>query len=73
MTLAFLADGSKHADVDAWGKREGMTVTFAPWHPDAEYICFKTGTLLSRNDKYPSGLVIVDEQGNPEPWTPCET
>jgi hypothetical protein len=31
---------------------------------------FKTGSLLSRNDEYPSGLVIVDEKGNPHPWTP---
>ena len=27
-----------------------------------------TGSLLSRNEEYPCGLVIVDEKGKPTPW-----
>lgn len=58
----------KHAEMDAYGKANGMTVTFATWHPNPQYVIFKTGSLLSRNDQYPSGLVIVDERGTPNPW-----
>jgi len=61
-------DGSKHAEMDAYGKANGMTVVFAPWHPNPEYRIFKTGSLASRNEKYPSGLVIVNERCAPQPW-----
>lgn len=61
-------DGSKHAAMDAYGKASGRTIVFAPWHPNPEYRIFKTGSLLSRNEEYPSGLVIVDESGKATPW-----
>lgn len=70
ITLAIQSDGSRHAEMDAYGKAHGMTVTFAPWHPNPQYRIFKTGTLLSGNEQYPSGLVIVNERGIPEPWKP---
>jgi hypothetical protein len=68
--IALPATGDRHAEMDAYGKANGMTVTYAAWHLNPEYRMFKTGSLLSRNDDYPSGLVIVDEKGNPHPWTP---
>lgn len=61
-------DGSKHAEMDAYGKANFLTVVFAPWHPNPEYRIFKTGSLLSRNEEFPSGLVIVNERGAPQPW-----
>lgn len=54
--------------MDTIGKAHGLTVVFAPWHPNPEYRIFKTGSLLSRNDEYPSGLVILNERGVPQPW-----
>jgi len=57
-----------HAEMDAYGKANGLTVTFAPWHPNPQYRIFKTGSLLSRNDEYPSGLIIVNDNGEPEIW-----
>lgn len=56
--------------LDTWGKTNDMTVTYAPWHPNPEFRVFKTGSLLSRNDEYPSGIVIVPEprKGDPYPW-----
>jgi hypothetical protein len=60
--------GDKHAEMDAYGKANSLTVVFAPWHPNLEYRIFKTGSLLSRNEEYPSGLVIVNERGAPQPW-----
>lgn len=59
---------AQHAEMDQYGKANGLTVTFAPWHPNPSYGIFRTGSLLSRNEQYPSGLVIVDEQGLPKPW-----
>lgn len=58
------------AKMDAFGKANGLTVVFAPWHPVPEYRVFKTGSLLSKNELYPSGLVLVevDSEGrNPTP------
>lgn len=52
-------DGNKHAEMDAHGKANGLTIVFAAWHPRPEYRIFKTGSLLSRNEEYPSGLVIL--------------
>lgn len=66
--LALPSEGGKHAEMDAYGKANGMTVVFAPWHPNPQYRIFKTGSLLSRNEEYPSGLVIVNEQGVPHLW-----
>jgi hypothetical protein len=66
--IAIPADDNRHAEMDAYGKANGLTVTYAAWHPNPQYRMFKTGSLLSKNDKYPSGLVIVDEKGNPHPW-----
>jgi hypothetical protein len=57
-----------HYEMDAFGKANGMSITYAPWHPHPKYRQFKTGSLLSRNEDYPSGLVIVDDQGHPHPW-----
>lgn len=62
--------GDRHAEMDSFGKANGMTVVFAPWHQQPEYRVFKTGTLSSRNEEFPSGLVIVDERGAPRPWPP---
>jgi hypothetical protein len=59
---------SEHSYMDAFGKSKGMTVVFATWHPEPGYTVFKTGSLLSRNEEYPSGLVLVDERGVPHPW-----
>ena len=60
--------GDKHSQMDLFGKANRMTVVFAPWHPNPEYRIFETGSLLSRNDEYPSGLVIVEKNGKPYPW-----
>lgn len=57
-----------HGKMDEYGKNHGVTVVFCPWHPNPEYRMFKTGTLCSRNDEYPSGLVIVNEKGVPHSW-----
>ena len=62
--------GDNHAEMDTYGKANGMTVVFAPWHPNTEYRIFKTGSLLSRNEQYPSGLVIVNDKEEPTPWVP---
>jgi hypothetical protein len=66
------SDDSKHEEMDQYGKLNGLTVTFAAWHPNPEYRIFETGSLLSKNDLYPSGypsgLVIVDDKGNPKYW-----
>jgi hypothetical protein len=61
---------SEHDEMDVYGKTNQMTVVFAAWHPNPQYRCFKTGSLLSRNDEYPSGLVIVDDKGRPSKWKP---
>lgn len=58
-----------HVSAHEHAKANGMTVTYAPWHPKPGYTFFKTGSLLSRNEDYPSGLVIVDEKGVPHPFT----
>ena len=60
--------GDLHAQMDGYGKAHGLTVTFAPWHPKPEYVLFKTGDLASGNEGFPSGLVIVNERGEPHPW-----
>lgn len=57
-----------HSEMDEYGKANGFTVTFAAWHPEPGYAIFKTGSLCSGNDKFPSGLVIVNERGIPNPW-----
>lgn len=59
----------RHAERDAHGKQNGLTIVYAPWHSNPSYLSFKTGSLLSRNDEYPSGLVIVDQTGKPSPWS----
>ena len=55
--------------MDQMGKSEGLTIVYAAWHPQPEYRIFKTGTLASRNEDYPSGLVLVDERGKAQPWS----
>lgn len=60
--------GGKHAGMDEYGKTNGMTIVFAAWHPNPQYRIFKTGSLLSRNEEYPSGLIMVDERGVPRVW-----
>lgn len=57
-----------HKEMDNFGKTNMMTVIFAPGHPNPSYRTFKTGSLLSKNDLYPSGLVIVDEKLNTKRW-----
>jgi hypothetical protein len=66
--LGLPTEGDKHAEMDAYGKSNGMTVVFASWHLNPQYRIFKTGSLLIRNEEYPSGLVIVNERGAPQPW-----
>lgn len=65
---SFLHAGQDLEEVDKWAKANGCTVTFASWHPSPELRIFKTGSLLSRNDEYPSGVVIVTRKGIPNPW-----
>jgi len=57
-----------HEKMDLYGKQNNITIVYAAWHPNPVYRMFKTGTLLSRNKEYPSGLVIVNEKGNPYPY-----
>ena len=57
-----------HEKMDTWGKQNNMTVVYSPWHPNPDYRVFKTGTLLSRNNEYPSGVVIVDDKGKTHPY-----
>jgi hypothetical protein len=66
--LGLSTEGDKHAEMDAYGKANRLTVVFAPWHLNPQYQIFKTGSLLSRNEEYPSGLVIVNERGAPQSW-----
>lgn len=54
--------------IDAWAKTNNKTVVYASWHPVPEYRVFDTGSLLSRNEEYPSGLILVDEKGRPKPF-----
>lgn len=57
-----------HSYYDEYGKENEVTITYSPWHPNPSYRIFKTGTLGSRNEEYPSGLIIVDEKGIPHVW-----
>lgn len=66
--LGVKTEGDKHAEMDAYGKSNSLTVVFSPWHLNPEYRIFKTGSLLSRNEEYPSGLIIVNQRGEPHPW-----
>lgn len=68
LCISLSTEGRSHAEMDAYGKSNSLTITFAPWNPNPQYRTFKTGSLLSRNDEYPSGLVIVKEDGLPIPW-----
>lgn len=61
-------DEVNHGKIDEWAKASGRTVVYCPWHPNPEYRVFKTGTLFSRNEDYPSGLVIVDDKLKTHPW-----
>lgn len=70
MTVAFPYSEAYVAGLDAWGKTNGMTIVYAPWHQNPEFRIFKTGSLMTRNNEYPSGIVIVPEprKGDPYPW-----
>lgn len=68
MCIGIPSIGDKHQEMNEFGKANGMTVVFAPWHPNPEYRLFKTGSLLSRNEQYPSGLVIVEKDGQPKQY-----
>jgi hypothetical protein len=59
---------NNHLAMDSYGKANNMTVTFAAWHPNPEYRMFETGKLLSSNERYPIGLIVVDECGEPTTW-----
>ena len=66
-TLTLLAPTDKyHNMIDQFGKANNLVITYAPWHTNPEYRIFKAGSLLSKNDKYPSGLVIINEKGEPK-------
>lgn len=47
--------------IDKDAKEKNLTIVYAPWHITPEFRVFKTGTLLSRNSEYPSGLIILDK------------
>lgn len=66
--VAIRTETMSHDEFDAFGKMSGLTITYAAWHPNPEYRMFMTGSLASRNEKYPSGLVIIDDKGNPHPY-----
>lgn len=68
--LAFVASEENHAVAHQLCRDRNLTATYAAWHPVPAYRVFRTGSLLSDNDKYPSGLVIIDDNGIPHPWTP---
>lgn len=55
-------------EYDVLGKKFGVTIIYADWHPNPEYRISKTGMFLSRNEKYPSGLILVDDKGIPHPY-----
>lgn len=59
--------------IDQWAKANEQTVTFAPWHPEPNFRIFKTGSLMLRNELYPSGLILVTHQGLPVPWKKITT
>ncbi len=63
--ISFPNEEKHHSEWDSWGKENNMTVVFAPWHPNPEYRVFKTGSLLSKNEQYPSGLIVINDQGTP--------
>ena len=58
-----------HAKWHAFGIEHRMTITYAPWHSRPEYRMFATGSLLSRNEEFPSGLVLVWDDGTPVPYS----
>lgn len=68
ITIAWTPKTADQAGIDQWAKANGLTVTYADWHPNPEYRAFKTGSLLSRNEGFPSGLVLVDNKGIPHPF-----
>lgn len=65
ISLPVQASLDTHRKIDVWAKANSMTVTYADWHPKPEYRMFKTGTLLSRNSEYPSGLILINQKGIP--------
>jgi hypothetical protein len=69
MNLIPESNSFDHAELDRHGKANGVTITHAPWHPEPGYTYFKTGSLLSRNQEYPSGLVIIGSDGKPKPYS----
>lgn len=70
MSWPIRASQETHTKVDAWAKSNRMTVTYADWHPNPKYRAFRTGSLLSHNEGYPSGLILIDSKGNPSPFKP---
>jgi hypothetical protein len=62
------ADHFTHKQMHELGLKTNQTIVYAAWHSSPEYRVFPTGSLLSRNEEYPCGLVIVDEKGKPTPW-----
>ncbi len=53
------------SELDRHGKVNNITIVKTNHNNETDYRMFTTGTLLSRNDKYPSGLVILDNNGKP--------
>jgi hypothetical protein len=66
--IAVPTNGDRHSEMHQYGLANSYTIVFAAWHPNCQYRIFKTGSLLSKNDLYPSGLVIVDEHAQPHPY-----
>lgn len=54
-----------HAELDRHGKANGVTVTCAPGHPEPSYTFSKTWDPVG----YPSGLVIIQPDGKPKPYS----
>lgn len=66
--LNFVPTEENHEVAHNICKKRNLTAVYCAWHPEPSYRVFRTGSLLSRNEEYPSGLVIVDESGTPTPW-----
>lgn len=60
---------TKHEELDKLVKDNKLTIVCTVWNQELEYRVFATGSLFSRNEEYPRGLVLIDAKGNPKPWT----
>ncbi len=61
-------DNTSHDRMEKYGKANNLTIIYTAQYPNPEYRIFKTGSLCSRNEEYPKGLVIIDNKGMPRPY-----